>query len=263
MTLSRIQMRRGNAADWTSSNPILKNGEIGFSSDTGDVRIGNGVNHWLDLDSISGGGGGVGDVVGPASSTADSIAIYNGLTGKILKDSGRVVPTSNIVGVNDLQTLTGKLIAPRFVTITSASSLTGGAVYDLIDVSALGVGMTINPPVGTFYPGQELTYRIKDTGTAKALVWDAVYREMGATLPTTTVPGKVLYITVVANPQDSTFDVTEVRREGRSPSGDAYTTGARPSAVAARAGAQIYDLTLSRPIWSDGTVWRDASGTAV
>jgi hypothetical protein len=40
-------------------------------------------------------------------------------------------------------------------------------------------------------------------------------------------------------------------------------TASRPSAVTAGAGAQIYDTTLGIPLWSNGTVWRNASGTAV
>lgn len=40
-------------------------------------------------------------------------------------------------------------------------------------------------------------------------------------------------------------------------------TGSRPSASTAGAGAMFYDTTLSKPIWSDGTTWRDAAGTAV
>ena len=43
----------------------------------------------------------------------------------------------------------------------------------------------------------------------------------------------------------------------------AVATGSRPSASTVGAGAQIYDTTLSKPIWSDGTVWRDAMGTSV
>lgn len=42
-----------------------------------------------------------------------------------------------------------------------------------------------------------------------------------------------------------------------------YASGSRPSPAAVGAGAQIYDTTLSKPIWSDGTNWRDASGTVV
>jgi hypothetical protein len=41
------------------------------------------------------------------------------------------------------------------------------------------------------------------------------------------------------------------------------TTAGRPAAATAGVGAQMYDTTLSKPIWSDGTVWRDAMGTAV
>jgi hypothetical protein len=40
-------------------------------------------------------------------------------------------------------------------------------------------------------------------------------------------------------------------------------TGSRPSASTVGAGAMFYDTTLSKPIWSDGTVWRDAAGTSV
>lgn len=42
-----------------------------------------------------------------------------------------------------------------------------------------------------------------------------------------------------------------------------YTTAGRPSAATAGAGARYYDTTLSKPGWSDGTVWRDAAGTAI
>ena len=40
-------------------------------------------------------------------------------------------------------------------------------------------------------------------------------------------------------------------------------TGARPNAVTAGAGAIFFDTSLTKPIWSDGSVWRDATGTAV
>ena len=43
---TKIQVRRGNAATWTSVNPILSAGEIGYESDTGKMKIGNGVAAW-------------------------------------------------------------------------------------------------------------------------------------------------------------------------------------------------------------------------
>lgn len=43
----------------------------------------------------------------------------------------------------------------------------------------------------------------------------------------------------------------------------AYATTGRPSASAVGAGAHIFDSTLNRPIWSTGSAWVDAMGTAV
>jgi hypothetical protein len=43
----------------------------------------------------------------------------------------------------------------------------------------------------------------------------------------------------------------------------AFTTAARPAANAKGAGTMYYDTTVSKPVWSDGTTWRDAAGTAV
>jgi hypothetical protein len=40
-------------------------------------------------------------------------------------------------------------------------------------------------------------------------------------------------------------------------------TASRPSASTVGAGAQFYDTTLNKPIWSDGTNWKDAAGTTV
>jgi hypothetical protein len=52
-----LKLRRGSEAEWTSANPILEEGEPAFSTDTGELRIGNGTDHWADLDPIAGGGG--------------------------------------------------------------------------------------------------------------------------------------------------------------------------------------------------------------
>ena len=46
---TRMQQRRGTAQQWTDADPILAAGEIGFETDTGQFKIGDGVNHWDDL----------------------------------------------------------------------------------------------------------------------------------------------------------------------------------------------------------------------
>lgn len=47
---TRMQQRRGTAAEWTSVNPILGAGEIGFETDTGYFKIGDAVNPWTQLE---------------------------------------------------------------------------------------------------------------------------------------------------------------------------------------------------------------------
>jgi hypothetical protein len=50
---TRMQQRRGTAAQWTTANPILAAGEIGFETDNNKFKIGDGVNHWADLSYFS------------------------------------------------------------------------------------------------------------------------------------------------------------------------------------------------------------------
>lgn len=44
-----IQLRRGTAAAWTASNPTLMQGELGYETDTGLYKIGNGSTAWNSL----------------------------------------------------------------------------------------------------------------------------------------------------------------------------------------------------------------------
>lgn len=47
---TQIQLRRDTAADWTSNNPTLAAGEVGWESDTGLLKIGDGSTAWTSLD---------------------------------------------------------------------------------------------------------------------------------------------------------------------------------------------------------------------
>jgi hypothetical protein len=47
---TRMQQRRGTQTQWASVDPILSAAEIGFESDTNRFKIGDGVNHWSDLE---------------------------------------------------------------------------------------------------------------------------------------------------------------------------------------------------------------------
>ena len=54
-----IKFKRGHSSSWVSQNPVLAPGEPGYEMDTGRVKIGNGVDAWLDLPYLGEDGTGV------------------------------------------------------------------------------------------------------------------------------------------------------------------------------------------------------------
>lgn len=51
---SLMQQRRDTAANWTSNNPTLLNAEIGYETDTGYLKIGDGSTAWTSLGYVDG-----------------------------------------------------------------------------------------------------------------------------------------------------------------------------------------------------------------
>lgn len=51
--MAKIQLRKGLRADWLASSVVLANGEPGFATDTGDLRIGDGVHTWSNLPEVT------------------------------------------------------------------------------------------------------------------------------------------------------------------------------------------------------------------
>jgi hypothetical protein len=47
--VNQIQVRRDSAANWTSVNPTLAAGEIGFETNVGAIKLGDGTTAWTSL----------------------------------------------------------------------------------------------------------------------------------------------------------------------------------------------------------------------
>lgn len=76
-------------------------------------------------------------------------------------------------------------------------------------------------------------------------------------------PGSKLYLGTALDTfieRDGSGPCVGFSRPSRS---KVYTTATRPSASSVGPGAQIYDSTLGKPTWSNGTNWTDAAGTVV
>ena len=101
-------------------------------------------------------------------------------------------------------------IAPRVVTTTDdATAVIDLDATDRYHLTAIANATTIST-TGTLVSGKARLIRLKDAGVAKGLTWDAAFRAVGVTLPTTTVAGKTHYILGVDNTDDSKVDVIAV-----------------------------------------------------
>lgn len=108
------------------------------------------------------------------------------------------------------------LLDPK--TNTVASSATPEIDVDTTDIftiTALAVAITsmTSGLSGTPVNGQKLIIRIKDNGTARAIAWGASFASRGASLPTTTVVGKYLYVGLIYNSTASVWDCVAVAQE--------------------------------------------------
>ena len=105
---------------------------------------------------------------------------------------------------------------PTVTSIVSAATITPNSVYGQYEVTAQAVSGTLAIPSGSPVDGQKLVIRIKDNGSAQALTWTTSaggFRAVGVNLPTSTVPGKVLYVGCIYNSQDSFWDMVVVAQQ--------------------------------------------------
>lgn len=120
--------------------------------------------------------------------------------------------------LGDLITAIGadmKLLKSSITVIASSAAPAppGFAEKNQYCMTALAVATVIDVPFGTIVNGNSLLLRIKDNGTARAISFNAIYRAVGVTLPTTTVVNKTLYIGAKYNSTDSKWDIIAVGQE--------------------------------------------------
>jgi len=135
---TRMQQRRGTAAQWISTNsgngPVLNPGEIGWESDTNKFKIGDGVNHWINLSyfvdlntTIAGAPGLLNSLDELAAAIGDDPAFFTTVATNLTNHQNDttaihgIADTSLLVTTTGTQTLTNK-------TITTPAGLVKGDV---------------------------------------------------------------------------------------------------------------------------------------
>lgn len=49
---AQIQLRNDVAANWTTNNPTLAQGEVGIETDTNKMKVGDGITAWTSLNYV-------------------------------------------------------------------------------------------------------------------------------------------------------------------------------------------------------------------
>jgi hypothetical protein len=116
--VTQIQVRRGTAAQWTSTNPTLASGEWGYETDTGKVKIGDGTTAWNSEPYIGAG-------------TVTSITAGTGLSGGTITSTGTIaIDTATTVDVSTAQTLTNKTLTAPVINL--ALNAQTGTTYTFV-----------------------------------------------------------------------------------------------------------------------------------
>jgi hypothetical protein len=130
---TQMQVRRDTSTNWTSSNPTLASGEIGFETNTGKFKIGTGSATWGSLDYF-GTDASVVTLTGTQTLTNKTLTApiinlaLNAQTGTtytlVAADSGKLVTSSNA--------------SPVVITIPPSIFAAG----EMVNVQSIGAGLT-------------------------------------------------------------------------------------------------------------------------
>ncbi len=160
----------------------------------------------------------IGDL--PATSDADAVHVnaaneITAITEKttVANDDEFIIEDSGDSG--NKKSIKRKAVVDPISTST-ASSATLTVDSDTTEVAVLtaqAAALTIAAPTGSPVEGQKLIIRVKDDGSARGITFNAIFRAIGITLPTTTVASKITYLGFIYNSTDSKWDAIAVKTE--------------------------------------------------
>lgn len=143
---TRMQQRRGTAAQWTDADPILAPGELGWETDTNKFKIGDGVNNWSDLsyfldeDAL---GGSIDDYIPLTQKAAANGVATLDATGNVPAEQLGNVPAPDLTGY----------ATESFVT-TAVSNLVDSAPGTLDTLNELAAALADDPSFATTITNQ-------------------------------------------------------------------------------------------------------------
>jgi hypothetical protein len=222
---TRMQQRRGTASQWISTNsgngPILNAGEIGYESDTNKFKIGDGTNHWVNLDYFI-------DANSTANPSFGSSITFEGATANDYEttfqvtdptadrtltfpdSTGTVALTSDItVTASSTNTLTNKTVALGSNTVSGTLAQFNTAVTDADLVSLAGTETLTNKTLTS--PTLTTPNIGVASGTSLTLTGDLTVQGTTTTIDSTTIAVKTAFVFegATSDSYETTLTVTD------------------------------------------------------
>lgn len=143
-----IQLRRGYAAEWSSVNPIIADGELCVESDTEKFKIGNGIDRWNDLAYATGQKGDKGDAGTDGTNGTNGIDGVDGIDGidgamGAMGGTQLGVARLNVLGVLKPRVGTTRWYPSRTVTVSNVNVNLGIAATGIITIDIKKNGITV------------------------------------------------------------------------------------------------------------------------
>lgn len=179
------------ASAWVLTSPTITT-KISPTSDDG-APLGDTTHNFSDLFLAT----------GAVVNFANSNVVLTHSSGILTLGTGNFIITTagtaagSVTTIDGTQTLTNKRNTSRITSIGSSATPTVNTDNcDCVTITALAAAITsmTSSLTGTPVNFDQLEYRIKDDGTARAITWGASFVSGNATLPTTTVVNKALHV---------------------------------------------------------------------
>ncbi len=221
-----MQQRRGTASQWTTANPILNAGEMGWESDTNKFKIGDGTNHWANLDYFAD----INSTVNPAfgtsivfeGATADSYETTLQVTDPTADRTitlpnvdGTVITTGNLSDITNIGVFTSTITmegssADDFELTLSAGNPTADRTITFPDATGT-VALTTDIAAGTVT--ETGTQTLTNKTLTSPVITGAVFND-----------GSIVFEGATANEFETTLTVTDPTADRTITLPDATTT---------------------------------------
>lgn len=134
-----IQLRRGAASQWTSINPTLSAGEVGYETDTGKYKIGDGITAWTSLKYAA--------IIPDAFIGNSGIGVNQGSNGNNLTVSVTGITSSQVIDFNsavDARVSLGSVSPSQVMDIVGTGIIGGTGISVSYDTNAYDGQVTLN-----------------------------------------------------------------------------------------------------------------------